>query len=77
MKARRGRPPKHGEEMELVTVRFPVTLLRRVDTYARRVSEERHGTGVSRSDGLRELVTIGLDAADEPATVRAPRARRR
>jgi Arc/MetJ-type ribon-helix-helix transcriptional regulator len=52
-------------EKHLVTLRIPIPLVERIDAWA-----ARDGSGLSRSDAIRMLVTKALDADDDGKTVK-------
>ena len=47
--------------------RVPAPLIERVDRYCATLEAKLHGHRVSRSDAIRMLITIGLDAEGVPA----------
>jgi hypothetical protein len=51
--------------MQIVPVRIPTALTKRLDSYADRLRREQPGLRVTRSDVIRLLCERGLDAVEE------------
>ena len=62
-KRRRGRPRKLSGASDLVAVRLPRALVKRVDLYASKLSAD----GATRSDAIRHLLVLALQ---RPASTR-------
>jgi len=57
---------KHGgdqrDKMEIICTRVEPDLLERIKTFTDQLKRERPGVHVKRSDAMRVLITIGLEA---------------
>jgi predicted DNA-binding protein len=57
-----------AEETKQTAFRLPVTLLERLDTYARDMETEHPGMSYTRADAVRVLLTRALDEHEERRT---------
>ena len=68
-----GRPRKE-QTMQVVSLRLPDALVRRVDQLAARLQEDTPLLEVTRTDALRYLILVGLQASEKE---RSPRTGKR
>jgi hypothetical protein len=60
---RRGKPTKG--ETPAVAFRLPATLIERIDRHVRRLRLQHPGMAFSRTDALRELLSVALDVVEK------------
>jgi predicted transcriptional regulator len=58
------RKTKRDEPMQMVPLRLPPDLIRRLDRLAERIEKERPGMRVTRSDAARMALLRGLEEED-------------
>lgn len=59
-----------AESSTAYTIRFPDSMLRRLDAHVLRISREAPGRTVTRSDAIRELLADALERAERKARER-------
>ena len=54
-----------GGETPVVAFRLPTELIRRLDCHTKRLGKQHPGMAIPRTDALRELLTLALDAVEQ------------